>query len=167
LVTALAWLVPLAMAAFALERTIRARRTRRQTVGALGRIPELAGEVPPGTADRAAGWAYAVARELEVDSGRAATAARLHGLDPAVLTESGIPPEIAALVRQVTNAPRGQAQGEAAAVRVAHSFARRPLDDPSQWSGALFRTVVDHPAGDERRAAEALVHLVQGGRPSA
>lgn len=164
---ALAWLVPLVLVAFALERTIRARRTRRQTVDALARVPELAGDAPPGTAERAAVWADALARALGADPADAAVAARLHGLHPDVLTDSGISPAIAALVRQATNAPRGQAQGGAAAVRVARSFARRPLDDPSQRSGALFRTVVDHPSGDERRAAEALVHLVQGGRPSA
>lgn len=164
---ALVWLAPLVLVAFAVERTIRARRTRRQTVDALARIPELAGDVPPGTADRAADWAGALARELGADPAVAATAARLHGLHPDVLTESGISADITGLVRQATNAPRGQAQGGAAAVRVARSVARRPLDDASQRSGVLFRTVVDHPSGDERRAVEALVHLVQGGSPSA
>ena len=161
------WAVPLAAVLYAAARGRRARLSRRQTVDVLALIPELTGGVAPGTATRAADVAAAVAGRLGLDPGVVATAARLYGVAPEVLTESGICPGIATVVRDATNAPRGQAQGEAAVVRVAHTYARRAGETRAPASGVLFTTVVDHAAGDERHAAEALVHLVQGGACSA
>lgn len=164
--TAAAFAVPVAVSLVALHLFLRARRTRAQTVIAVGLVAELTGAVPVGTTERAAALAHSVARRLGVDADAAATAARLCAVEPGVITESGISVPIAQLVREAANAPSGQAQGAAAVARVAHGFARRLGDGRSQASGALFRTVVDHPIGDERRAAEALVHLVQGSAAS-
>lgn len=161
------WAVPVLVALFAARRALQARRTRRQTVRALGSIPELAGEVPWGTAERAAAWGAALAIRVGSDPSAVATAARLHGIDGTILTESDISPDIAQLVQEATNAPRGQARGSAALVRVARGYAERLGNEGTQPSGALFTTLVAHPAGDERQAARELATIVQAGFPSA
>lgn len=52
-------------------------------------------------------------------------------------------------------------------VRVVDTYVRRVADTPDSPAGALFATVARHSSGHERRAAEALVHVVQGVSPSA
>jgi hypothetical protein len=169
------WAVPLVGAAVGFDHWRRARRTRRRTIEVLGIVPELACVVAPGTAERTAALAHALARRLGAsrqEAAAAAAAARLRGLaalgdEDQVLTEGGISSEIGLLVREAVNAQSGEAGHLAAAVRVVHHFDSGGGDDPSLWPGALFRTVVEHSTGHERQAAQALAHLVRGGVPSA
>jgi hypothetical protein len=65
------WAVPLALLPYgfshlSFERLARTRRTYRQTIGALGRIPEAAGLSPMGHAARTGDLAVAVAGELRL-----------------------------------------------------------------------------------------------------
>lgn len=71
------------VALVAVERYLRAARTRRQTVDALAAVPQVAGVVPPAHAERVATRADAWARACGLDRRqrrRVVTAARLSGL---------------------------------------------------------------------------------------
>ena len=164
-----------------------ARRARRELVGALAAVAEVAGVVPPGDAERRARTAALVAQGLGLDpdeAQRTADAARLVGLaglvadtgaDPwttaravaRVTTESDIPGPTTAVLDDVLTAHRGRTTRAAAAVRVATTYHDACASSQMAASGALFATVAAHPSGHERRAAALLVRLVQGTASSA
>ena len=136
-----------AVALFALDRHLRAVRTRRQLLDALVAVPEVAGVAPAAHTDRVAAIAAALARARGVDRRRRACieiVARLSRLGHIA------PPHDLALTPA------------AAGARVA-TAAGFPADVVNLL--ALFATLVDHHRGEERRAAEALVELVQGRPP--
>lgn len=159
-----------------------ARRVRRELVDALAVAPELAGAIPAGEAERRGRTAAAVAERLGVDRGtahRVGEAARLAGLadlvpgaadDPwdaaravaRVTTESDISAATTAILTDTLTAERGRSTRAAAAVRVAVTYHAACASTRVAPSGALFTAVAAHGRGHERRAAEALVHLVQG-----
>lgn len=183
----LAVVIPLALALAAADRWERARRTRRQLFDALASVPELAEVVPPGAGEQAAAVAAAVARRIGVeehDVAQVVDAVRLRPLAdvPAaaaqgpvaaaralasMATESVVHRSTAALLDEALTAPRGRAGRAAAVVRVVDCYVRRVAATPDSPAGALFATVAKHPSGYERRAAEALVHVVQGTPASA
>ncbi|HEX9969855.1 MAG TPA: hypothetical protein VGB03_06920 [Acidimicrobiales bacterium] len=184
-VLAVAVVIPLALALVAADRWDRARRTRRQLVDALAAVPELADVLPAGATEQAAALAAAVARRLglaEGDLARVVDAVRLRPLADvpaaaaqgavaaaravaAVTTESVIPRATGVVLDEALTAPRGRAGQAAAVVRVVDSYVRKLAVMPDSPAGALFATVARHPSGYERRAAEALVHVVQGVSP--
>lgn len=92
------WAVPLASAPYAfshvsLERLARTRSTYRQTIGALGRIPEAAGMSPAGHASRTSDLAVAVAGELGLgprDVERIEFAGLLHDVGRVALNDPSI-----------------------------------------------------------------------------
>lgn len=159
-----------------------ARQVRRELVDALAVSPEVAGVIPPGEADRRARTAAAVAERLGVDRRtvrRVGEAARLAGLadlvpgaddDPwgtaravaRVTTESDMSATTTAVLTDSLTAHRGRSTRAGAAVRVAVTYHAACASTGVAVSGALFTAVAAHGRGHERRAAEALVHLVQG-----
>ena len=164
-----------------------ARRARRELVNALAAVPEVAGVLAPGDADRRGRTAALVAAGMGLgpDGVRCtADAARLVGLaslvpgtdgDPwataravaHVTTESDIPAPTTATVNDVLTAHRGRTGRSGAAVRVVTTYLEAQASSEMPESGALFATVTAHSSGHERRAAEVLVRLVQGTAPSA
>lgn len=164
-----------------------AERARRELLDALAVVPEVASVIAPGDADRRARTAALVAEGMGLDAeatghvGRAARLAGLVGLVPdvdddvwaaaravdRVTTESEVPGPTAAILADTVTAHRGRAGRPAAAVRVAATYHAACASDGSTTSGALFTTVATHGSGHERRAAAALVRLVQGDVPSA
>lgn len=174
-------LVALAVAfgAAAAERWARVHRTRRQAVAVLAAVPELAGAARPGAAQRTSATAAAVATQLGLGRHQVrhvAAAARLRGLadlaptrDPvaqarivtAITTKSGLSPSVTSLVDEVLTTTRGRASRAAAAVRVAATFERTQAEPHVTTVGALFATVAAHGAGNDRRAAAALVALMR------
>ncbi|HEX2040556.1 MAG TPA: hypothetical protein VHF47_12600 [Acidimicrobiales bacterium] len=154
----------LAAGVYAVDRRLRAARTRRQLLDALAVLPELAGVVPAGRSARVAALAHVLGERLERrERERLATVARLAPLAPAVVEAAATDVEVVRLLEEVQAAPPGRAGPAAAAVRVAATFEAHLERVPA--SGALFATLVEHPRGEERRAAEALVGFVQN-RPS-
>ena len=175
--------VAVAMALLAVDRWWRAARTRRQAIDALVAVPEMAGLAAPGAAARTAAVATALAEELGLtgdDVEQVALAARLRPLADLVPTEdavsraraltllatdSGLSPFVRTVLDDTLTTGGGKAGRAAAAVRVATTFEEERAKAHATTAGALFATVVAHPAGHERRAAAALVLLVQG-RPT-
>lgn len=163
-----------------------ARRAREELVEALGIVAEVAGVVPPGDAERRGRTAALVARGMGLDpdearrTGDAARLAGLAGLVAApdtdrwataravahVTTESDIPGPTMAILNDVLTAQGGRTGRSGAAVRVAMTYHDACASSDLALSGALFATVARHPSGQERRAAEVLVRLVQGAAPS-
>lgn len=163
-----------------------ARRTRRELIDALAVVPEVAGAIPPGESERRGRTATAVARHLGLDPATArhvGDAARLTGLAELVRSDSGagggdvwataravalvttdseISWRTAAVLTETVTAERGRSARPAAAVRVAATYHAACASTGVAPSGALFATVTTHAGGHERRAAEALVRLVQG-----
>jgi hypothetical protein len=102
-------LFPLLVTRFSFERRSSAHETLRQTIQALGIVPELAGLSPLGHSERTACYASAIARGLGLDPHHrevVETAARLHrlgilSLDPTdpneQMVENPDPAEVAAL----------------------------------------------------------------------
>lgn len=92
------WAVPLAAVPYlfghlALERAQRTRTTYRQTIRALGRIPEAGGFSVPGHADRCADLAVAMGSELGLSSSElehVEEAALLHDLGRLVLNDPAV-----------------------------------------------------------------------------
>lgn len=150
----------LAMAAFAVDRYVRAARTRRQVLDVVAVLPELAGTVPAGRSERVASLADALSERLACgERERVRTVARLVGVDRGVVEAAGVTADVVRLLEEVQEAPPGRLGPAAAAVRVAATFESRREDAPT--SGALFGTLVEHRRGEERRAAESLVRFVQ------
>lgn len=150
----------LAMAVFAVDRHLRAARTRRQVLDVLAVLPELAGAVPAGRSERVATLALVLSERLARDEReRVGTVARLVDVDRAVIEAAAADPAVVHLLEEVQDAPPGRLGPAAAAVRVAATFDSRRRDVPA--SGALFATLVEHRRGEERRAAEALVRFVR------
>jgi hypothetical protein len=166
----------------ALDRWHRARRARRQLVDALAAVPETAGTTPTGSSDTAAALATGVARRLGLSRAEVASVADATRLRPlegvvaaasegpwtaaravsTVTTQSAISARTDAVLVEALTAPRGRAGPGAAVVRVVDSYLRSLGETSHTPSGALFAMVARHHTGYERRAAEALVHLVQG-----
>ena len=148
----------LAIAVFALDRHLRAMRTRRQVVDALAAVPEVAGVAPLGHGDRVATLARVLGARLDRgERERIGTVARLVPLDPGVVDAAGVGVDVVHLLEEVQKAPVGQAGAAAATVRVAATFESHV----GPASGALFATLVRHPRGEERRAAEILVRFAE------
>jgi hypothetical protein len=147
-------------AAVALDRFLRAARTRRQVVEALAAVPELAGSVPAGRSERVATRAEALGRGLDRrQRAQVGTVARLVHVHSSVVEAAGADVEVVRLLEEVRGAPPERVGPAAAAVRVAATFEAHVEAVPT--SGALFATLVAHQRGEERRAAEALVRFVQ------
>lgn len=177
--------VALVPAAVAAERWAQARRARRQTLAVLAAVPEVAGVAPAGAAERTAATAAAVGKHLGLARRQVhdvATAARLRGLAElapsstplaqarvvtAIATESGLSPSVTSLLDEALTTTCGRAGRAAAAVRVAVTYEHKRTEPHVTTAGALFATVAAHGAGNDRRAAAALVSLVQETVPSA
>lgn len=137
--------LPLLITRFSFQRYAHAGETLRQTVQALGLVPELAGLAPLGHSERAAHYAAAVGEELGLNQAtveRVVTATRLHHLgavpyDPVnqagqeaeppgpeevaaqgavILREAGFPEDVAALVEA---AKTGALDGDAVSLEAA------------------------------------------------
>lgn len=182
-VAALLLAVPAVVAA---DRWDRARRTRRQLLDALAAVPEVAELRLAGSSETAAALAMVVARRLGLPRSEVACVAGAARLRPladvvagsdgtwaaaravaTVTTQSAIDPRIEAILAEALTAPSGGTGRGAAVVRVVDSYLRSLGETSHTASGALFATVARHHTGYERRAAEALVHLVQGDSRSA
>jgi hypothetical protein len=171
---------PLLIARFAFQRHAEATETLRQTVQALGLVPELTGVAPLGHSERAARYASAVARELGLDEPsveRVVTATRLHHLGavcdddgakaaPAevaaagatVLRAAGFPLEVVALLEQAcVDGDIESPTLEAGVVRVAAAFDHAVGADAGAADRglALVGTIFGDRHG--RRAAAALL----------
>jgi len=140
----------LVVALYALDRHVRAARTRRQLLDALVAVPEVAGAAPPAHADRVAAVADALARAQGFDRRRRAhivTAARLSRLGhiaaphdvvltPAaaaasVAAAAGIPVGVVGLLAEAQGAPPGAAGPAAAVVRAAEALVSLVQGRPS------------------------------------
>jgi hypothetical protein len=170
--------LPLLITRFSFRRYAAARETLRQTVQALGLVPELAGLVPLGHSERTAAYAAAVARGLGLRRAaceRIVTASRLQhvgavpgpaGDDVAasgarLLRESGFPADVAALVASARVGCREHAPPtiDAAVVRVATTFDEVVGEDHTAVPRGL--AVVSSTAHDRhsRRATAALLEV--------
>lgn len=180
---------PLLITRFSFRRYAGAGETLRQTVQALGLVPELAGLVPLGHSERTSVYGRAVAEELKLGDGaveRIVTASRLHHLgavpfDPSdadatptaspteiadqgalILREAGFPGDVADLIE---TARAGSLDGpapslEAAVVRVASAFDEVVGDDESLADRGLALVSATAIDPHSRRAAAALLELV-------
>lgn len=177
-------ILPLAVTHFAFGRHAAASETLRQTVQALGLVPELAGLAPLGHSERAAHYARAVAIELGFgppDVERIVTATRLHHLgavteEPGgpstasevarrgahILRDSGFPTDVAELLESARADGHGVAADalDAAVVRIASAFDHGVGEDPAATDRALalLGSNVQDPQG--RRAVSTLLGLV-------
>ena len=171
--------IPLLATRYSFRRYTDARRTYRQTVEALGLLPEVAGLTALGHGHRTAIYAEAAAYELELDAAavnRVVTAARLHHIghvsvdelpDPTsveeavavarvsgeILRETGFLTDVAPLVEsaQLDGWPGGGV--EAALVRLASDLDEAMEAGEADAAEALVRR---HPAGLEHEVAVAL-----------
>jgi hypothetical protein len=175
--------LPLVVACVAFRRYADATATLRQTVQALGLVPELAGLAPLGHSERAAFYAAEVADELGFDVptiDRIVTATRLHHLgavgddddapSPAgtaergarILRDSGFPGDVADLLEEARADGLGVDSGDlaAATIRIATAFDHAVGEEPGALdrSLALLSTLSLDPNG--RRAAGALLTRV-------
>lgn len=180
---------PLLITRFSFRRYAGAGETLRQTVQALGLVPELAGLAPLGHSERASVYGRALASELKLDAGavdRVVTACRLHKLgavpfDPTdtaaptvaspaeiaeqgalILREAGFPGEVADLIEA---ARAGSLDGpapslEAATVRVASAFDEVVGDDDTLADRGLALVTATAIDPHSRRVAAALLELV-------
>ena len=150
----------LAVVVFALDRFLRAGRTRRQLVDVLAVLPELTGAAPVGRSERVATLAQTLGERLQRGEREyLGTAARLVDVDPRVVEAAALEAGVVRLLEEVQEAPIGRLGPAAAAVRVAARFEARRERLPA--SGALFATLAEYRTGEERRAAEVLVRFVQ------
>ena len=180
---------PLLITRFSFRRYAGAGETLRQTVQALGLVPELAGLAPLGHSERASVYGRAVAEELKLGGAaveRIVTASRLHHLgavpfdpvdaddttvaDPAdvaeqgalILREAGFPSDVADLIEA---ARAGSLDGpapslEAAVVRVASAFDEVVCGDEALADRGLALVSATAIDPHSRRAAAALLELV-------
>jgi hypothetical protein len=180
---------PLLITRFSFQRYAGASENVRQTVQALGLVPELAGLSPLGHSERTAVYADAICGCLGLPSPakeRVVTATRLARLgsvpfDPVdpdddspspsptdvatqgatILSEAGFPADVAALVN---GARAGALDGdaptlEAAVVRVAMTFDEIVGDDPALADRGLALVTGTALDPHTRRAAAALLEL--------
>lgn len=167
--------LPLAGVRFAYGRLVEARRTYDQTIRALAIVPELAGHVAMGHAERTAAYVDAMAEMLgmsRAERDRAVTAARLHHIghiglpegrphDPLqvarsgrdILAETAFLADVAAVVAG-TGAPAPEGGGADAVVAVASAFDDLVGEDPGRAPGAL--AIVTGRFGAGSPAVEAL-----------
>jgi hypothetical protein len=180
---------PLLITRFSFRRYAGAGETLRQTVQALGLVPELAGLAPLGHSERASVYGRALAEELKLGDGateRIVTASRLHHLgavpfDPSdadavataspadiaeqgalILREAGFPGDVADLIEA---ARAGSLDGpapslDAAVVRVASAFDEVVGDDEALADRGLALVSATAIDPHSRRAAAALLELV-------
>lgn len=175
--------LPLVVARVAFRRYAEATTTLRQTVQALGLVPELAGLAPIGHSERAAFYAGEIADELGLDLRtieRILTATRLHHLgalrdddadtSPAdialhgasILRSSGFPGDVADLVEQACADGFGAESGdlEAAIVRVATAFDHAVGENADGIDRSLALLSAVSLDSNGRRAAAALLARV-------
>lgn len=171
--------LPLAGVRFSFGRFAEARRTYDQTIRALAIVPELAGQVAMGHAERTAAYVDAMAEMLGMSDSereRVVTAARLHHIGhiglpedrPAeplqvaragrdILAETGFLADVASVVAH-TAAPAGAPGGPDAAmgaiVQVASTFDDLVGEDADRAPGAL--AIVAGRFGAGHAAVEAL-----------
>jgi hypothetical protein len=171
--------LPLGAIRFSFGRFAEARRTYDQTIRALATVPELAGHVPMGHAERTAAYVDAMAGTLALsrsDRDRLLTAARLHHIghvglpedtphDPLqvaragrdLLAETGFLAGVAEVVGGTVatdKGARGPAAGLAEVVAVASAFDDLVGEDPGRVPGAL--AIVAGRFGDQSPAVAAL-----------
>jgi hypothetical protein len=180
--------LPLLITRFSFQRSAEAGDTLRQTVQALGLVPELAGMVPLGHSERSAHYARLLCEQLHLRRDRrevVVTAARLHHLgavpfdfisdegtpvavDPdvialqggQVLTEAGFPPAVGALLAAARCGTAERCPSiDAAIVRVATSFDEVVGDEAERAEQGLAHVVHDATDRYRRRATAALVQL--------
>lgn len=175
--------LPLVVARVAFRRYAEATATLRQTVQALGLVPELAGLAALGHSERSAFYAAELADELGFDVPaieRIVTATRLHHLGAVgadeetptptdiasrgarILRDSGFPGDVADLLEAARADGFGADSGDlaAATIRIATAFDHALGEDPEgvNRSLALLSAVALDTNG--RRAAAALLARV-------
>lgn len=152
--------LPLGGVRFAYARFVEARATYDQAIRALAIVPELAGHVPMGHAERTAAYVDAMAEMLgmsPIQRDLAVTAARLHHIghialpeesphEPLqvarlggdILAETGFLADVAAIVAETGGSAQATGErGAASVVRVGSAFDELVGDDPGRVPGAL------------------------------
>ena len=183
---ALVGALPLFVTRYSFERYAAARATYEQTVQALSFLPEVAGHVPLGHAERAAVYARALCDTLhlgDADKARVVNVTRLHHIgdislhdpgertetpDPValgrvgveILRETGFLGDLSDLMEEVHGSPTPRTCREAAIVRVAGTFDGLVGDHGGPLGPVRAQLLEAHADPEEQFVASVLLRLL-------